>query len=67
MTKQKQTDADIKLVVTRGERGVEGPKYMKGIKRYKLLGIKYISYKDIFVQHRQYSQYFPITLFVVTL
>ena len=40
MTKQKQTDADIKLVVTRWERGVEGPKYMKGIKRYKLLGIK---------------------------
>ena len=40
MTKQKQTDADNKVVVTRGERSGEGPKYVKGIKRYKLLGIK---------------------------
>ena len=40
MTKQKQTDADNKLAVTRGEKGGEGSKYVKGIKRYRLLGIK---------------------------
>ena len=41
------TDTENKLVVTSEKEGWGGVRQGKGIKRYKLLGIKQIRYKDI--------------------
>ena len=45
-----------KLVVTTGERGWRKVKTEKGIKRHKT------NKKQCIVQHREYSEYFIITL-----
>ena len=51
-------DIENRLVVTGGEER----KWVRGIKRYKLLGIKYML-QGCYVQHGEYSQYFMITLY----
>ena len=57
-----ETDSDTenKLVVTSGEREEGGAREEKGIKRHKLLLLNKL--QRYIVQHKEYSQYFIITL-----
>ena len=57
-----ETDSEVesKLPVGKGKWG--GTSYGYGIKRYKLLGIKSISNKDILYSKGKYSHYFVLTL-----
>ena len=59
-----ETDTDIqnKLAVTSENGGGGEAKYGYGIKRHKLLCIKYISNMDILYSTGKYSHHFVITL-----